>query len=271
MSVDVVGSSRAADWVAFGDDSVYSDTLVYAFLMFKRTKIKTITRELCELKKRFKFPADTKLHCRVLLSGQQRAKAGLEHLSREDIDSILNTVVTIINRQSGLVRFGYAFKDKVETAFSGTLTLDSVIDGEPSIKLNSVYNEKGVLGLLAQACFANRLDGRDGPAPRECEIFISPDSTPVKFIGEKKSKSHYLASGFLDMSAVGGGVSHVVPVVGGDYFPELYELADVVAYICVHAIHGVNGRSDESRFINFYDRMKWRVGSEFGTSQLPVE
>lgn len=271
MFTNVVGSSREAEWVAYGDDSEYSGTLVYAFLMFKRTKIKAIVREFYELKSRFKFSVDTKLHCRTLLNGRHRVKAGLEHLSRDDIDSIFNTVVTIINRHGGLVRFAYAFRDKVEATFSGPLVFESVVDGEPSIELGAVYNNKGVLGFLAQACFANRPDGRDGPSPGACEIFISPDKTMVGFIGSGERQAHYLASGFVDNSPAGGGVSQVVPVIGGDYFPELYEVADVVAYICVHAIHGVNGRSDESRFIKFYDRMKWRVGSEFGPPPAPAK
>lgn len=266
MNVDVTGSSRSADWVAFGDDSVYAGTLVYAFFMFKRTKIKTIERDFRELKKRFNFPLNSKLHCRELLSGQKREKSGLGHLSKEDIDAIFNTIVTIINRQKGLVRFNYAFTEKIDSVFSGPLTLDSTVDGEPSISVDSVFNEKGVLGLLAQGCFANRLDGREGPLPDQCEIFVSPDKTLVKFIGNKKNKAHYLASGFSDIEAKDGRINLVAPVIGGDYFADLYEIADVVAYICCHAIHTISGRSDEQRYVRFYDRMTWRVGNEFSAS-----
>jgi hypothetical protein len=260
--VSIVGADNNSKYIAYGDDSRYGGALVFAFFIFKRTKLKSIVREIEDIKRRFRFPAGVGIHCRELMSGQARDKKGLSHLSKEDIDSILNNVITVINRHQGLVRFGYAFENKIDGLFgSGELVMESTI-GEPDITLPAKADPKAIIGILAQACFGNGPNGSmNGPCAADCQIFISPDKTVTKFIGPKGSQAHSLASGFISDGRVPGMVDKVEPIIGGGDYPQLLDVADVVAYICCHAIHRAES---EKRFNQIYDRMEWRVGSEFG-------
>lgn len=259
-NVTLVGSSGASKYIAYGDDSQYNGALVFAFFIFKRTKLKSIVRDIEDVKRRFRFPPGVGIHCRELMSGQTREKKGLAHLSAGDIDSILNNVVTVVNRYQGLVRFEYAFESKFVGLFgSGELVLKSTI-GEPDISLPARPDPKGILGMLAQGCFANGPNGgKHGPCAADCQIYISPDRTMTKFIGAKSSQAHYLTSGFIDDGREPGRVDKVEPIIGGGDYPQLLDVADVLAYVCCHAIHK---DPIQKRFNQLYDRMKWRVGFE---------
>ncbi|AUG08907.1 hypothetical protein [Pseudomonas sp. S09G 359] len=266
-NVSVVGSSEDSKYIAYGDDSGYNDALVFAFFIFKRTKLKSIVRDIDDIKRRFKFPLGVGIHCRELNSGQIRKKKGLDHLSEEDINSVLNNVITVVNRYQGLARFGYAFTDKSLGAFSsGELVMQSTI-GEADIALPIAPNPKGILGFLAQMCFANGPQGGpNGPCAADCQIFISPDPTMTKFIGPRSTQAHYLTSGYIDDGRNIGKVDKVEPIIGGGKYPQLLDVADVLAYVCCHAIH-----KDplQKKYNQLYDRLEWRVGSEFVLDPSP--
>ncbi|WP_443701010.1 hypothetical protein [Pseudomonas sp.] len=258
--VAVVGSSSNSKYIAYGDDSQYNGALVYAFLIFRRTKLKSIVREVEDIKRRFKFPVGAGIHCRELMSGQLREKKGLSHLTETDINSILANVITVINRYQGLVRFTYAFMRKLEGMFPEDKIVLQSIKGDPDITLSAKLDPKGILGHLALGCFMNGNDHRQGPSPADCQIFVSPDPTVIKFIGDTRTQAHFLASGFINDFSGSDGFNSVVPIIGGGDYPQLLDVADVLAYVCCHAIHA---DSSQKRFNKLYDLIEWRVGSEY--------
>ncbi|TWC50155.1 hypothetical protein FBY04_12048 [Pseudomonas sp. SJZ080] len=259
-NVDSVGADSGARYMAFGDDSQYEGVLVFAFIIFKRTRLKSILREFEEVRKRFKFPEGVGIHCRELFSGQRRDKLGLSHLSREDITSILTNLITIINRNEAGLRFAYALEDKVKHMFDEPLMFESP-DGGPNIQMPAKYDPKGVLGTLAQACFVVRPDGAHGPQAKDCQIHIAPDTTPVKFLGERKRQAHFLTSGFNDVHPEPGRVYSVEPLIGDGGYPQLLQIADVLAYICAHAMHP---EDDKRKYLSLYMNIKKRVRSVYG-------
>ena len=260
--VAVAGSSGDSKYIAYGDDSQYNGALVYAFLIFKRTKLKSIVREVEDIKRRFKFPVGVGIHCRELLSGQLREKKGLSHLTETDINSIFANVITVINRYQGLVRFTYSFMSKLDGMFPEDKIVFQSINGDPDIAMPARLDPKGVLGHLALGCFMNGNDPRHGPSPADCQIFISPDPTVIKFIGEKRSQAHFLASGFIRDFGGLDVFNRVEPIIGGGDYPQLLDVADVLAYVCCHAIHA---DSSQKRFNQLYDLIDWRVGFEYVT------
>lgn len=232
----VTGNSSSAPYMAFGDDSQYKGYLVYAYVFFKRTKLKSILKEIDSVKKRFQFPLGVDIHCRNLTSGQQRSKVGLEHLTRVDVESVFRNIITIVNKYKVMVRYSYASED-VKDYFDRGIEVGSNDPAMPNFMINTRYDPKGVLGILANMCFAINPDGSEGPVAAKCEIYTSPDHTLVDFWGGARNKAHNLAGGFSAIDAEPNTVYKVEPNIGGPY-PELLQLADVIAYVCCHAVHG---------------------------------
>lgn len=254
----VTGKSTSAPYMSFGDDSQYEGRLVYAYVFFKRTKLKSILREISLLKKRFKFPKGVDLHCRNLISGQQRKKLGLSHLSKTDVESIFRNIITIINKYKVLVRYSHASED-VKGYFDRGIEVGSNDPNMPNFMLNTRYDPKGVLGLLATMCFAINPDGSEGPIADQCEIYTSPDYTKVDFWGGVKQQAHYLTGGFSAIGAADNEVYKIESNIGGPYL-ELLQLADVVAYLCCHAVHG---KVAEPFYYELLSKIKWKVERHF--------
>ena len=226
-----VGRDKTAPFVAFGDDSQYGDSLSFAFVLVPRTRLRFAERKLEQLKKRFKIPLDTTLHCRTLFSGQQREKSGLGHLSPGDVRDVVSHTVTIINEVNGRVHF--AVQD-VSTFFSA---LGSEIqmynqDRSPSVNLPVTPDPKGLLGMMAFTCFSLDETGRHRPTASQCEIYVSEDKTKISFIGDKRSRadSHY--AGFFEQGSAFGQLN--ANIVSANAIP-LLQLADIASYICSHA------------------------------------
>ena len=69
-----VGSSRAAPYLAFGDDSRFKNTLVFAVVIIPRTRLRQVETRLARLKKEYSIPDHIQLHCRTLpLRDMERA------------------------------------------------------------------------------------------------------------------------------------------------------------------------------------------------------
>jgi hypothetical protein len=114
---------------------------------------------------------------------------------------------------------------------SGSIVLES---GGTTVEVPVKFDVKGILGLLAQMSLASQLGGKV-PNVEQMEVFVALDSTKVKFLGDKARQAHYWARGFNDMGT--GPVLYTAPNIGG-CASELFEIADVIAYMCSHAAHG---------------------------------
>lgn len=230
-----VGASDKASYLAFGDDSQVRDTLVYAFALVRRTRLGAVEARIAALKERFKIPNEIVLHCRVLFSGQQRQKAGLSHLTPQDVRSIVARAITIMNHGSVLVRYSVGDLSKFGSTIGSELEMQHESDGSTT-KLPVKLDPKGLLGMLMQACFAVSPDGSQGPPASECKVFVSEDSTMVEFIGAKRRRADGMYSGFSDIGAPSGQVFQLQPTIVSAASQPLLQLADIAAYVCSHSV-----------------------------------
>lgn len=238
-----VGGSEKATYLAFGDDSQFGDTLVYAFAIVRRTRLTAIEARVAALKKQFGIPKRMVLHCRLLFSGQQREKAGLGHLTSHDVQSILAGAITIMNDGPVFVRYSVGNLSEFRVAIGSELEMQHESDGS-TMKLPVQMDPKGLLGMLMQACFAVPPDGSQGPPSSQCKIFVSADSTMVKFIGPTRRRADGMYSGFSAIGAPAGQVFQLQPTVVKSSTHPLLQLADIAAYICSHSLDD----SDENVF-----------------------
>jgi hypothetical protein len=224
-----VGRDKTAPFVAFGDDSQYGDSLSFAFVLVPRTRLRFAERKLERLKSRFKIPQDATLHCRTLFSGQQREKCGLGHLAPGDVRAIVASAVTIINEVNGRVHFAVQDGSAFFSGLGSEVRMHNQ-DGSLGIELPVTPDPKGLLGIMAFACFP--LDGRHGPTASQCEIYVSEDKTKISFIGEKRSRadSHY--AGMFEHGNAFGQLN--ANIVAANAAP-LLQLADIASYVCSHA------------------------------------
>lgn len=244
-----VGSSNDATYLAFGDDSQFSGVLVYAFVITRRTRVKAIEARIAALKERFRIPKQIAFHCRILFSGHQRQKAGLGHLTPEDVQSIIARSITIMNQNSVLIRYAITDLARFGESMGDEIEMQHESDGS-KIRVLVKLDPKGVLGMLMQSCFAVPPDGSQGPSASDCKIFVSEDSTKVEFIGKKRKRADGLYSGFSDIGAPVGNVFQLQPTVAKADREAILQLADIAAYVCSHA----SDDSAESRF--FRDQRK---------------
>ncbi|MCR8931102.1 MULTISPECIES: hypothetical protein [Pseudomonas] len=253
--VKYVGGEKGSYLMAFGDDSAYKGVLCFAYIIFVRTKLKRIQRQIRELKVRFKIPLSTALHCRVLNSGQQRLKSGLGHLTESDIQSIYSSLVYILNYNSVRVKYAHGVENDVKQNFDGPFENFSQ-NGAP---FPVQYDPKGMLGLLAQICF---VDAKAvlGVGVDDIEIYLASDQTKVKFLGHAKRQAHHWAHGMIDVGASSGLVVRVKPEIGDGGYPELLELADFVAYTACHA---VLGKESEPFYFGLLSQVKQKQSMEF--------
>lgn len=244
------GENTSANYLAFGDDSQFGDTLVYAFVIVHRDRAPQVRTHLHELKQRFKIPASEGLHCRVLFSGHQRKKAGLGHLSPQDVRSLIAEAVTIINEGPVLIRFAVGTLAEFGRALGNQIEMQHESDGSIT-RLPVKLDPKGLLGILMQMCFAVASDGSNGPNASQCQIFASKDPTKVEFIGSKRQRADAMYSGFNDIGAPTGNVFQLMPTTVDPASEQLLQLADIAAYICSHS-------TDESDANSFFREQRGR-------------
>lgn len=232
-SILSLGRSDQGNYLAFGDDSQFGDTLAYAFAIVHRTRIETLEARLLDLKRQFDIPEEIPLHCRVLFSGQQRERAGLGHLTSQDAQLIVKRAVTIMNRGPVLVRYAVGSLAEWRLEIGDELEMHDGTDG-PTTKEPVKHDPKGLLSMLMQGCFAIPPDGSEGPTASQCKILVSEDSTMVKFIGTRRRRADRMYSGFLDIGAPPNHVFQLDPIAVDVGRQPLLQLADIAAYICSH-------------------------------------
>lgn len=258
---EIIGQSENAPFVAFGDDSQYDGILVFSYVFVPRTRLRRVLRDIAGIKKKFQFPNGAAIHCRELFSGQQRSKQGLGHLSPSDVQAIVQHAVTLINQHNVFLRYAFARTERLNAMFGGSnsIELEGVLDGSKLV-LPAVFDPKGIIGLLAQACFASDPNGSQGPIASQCEIYAAADKTKVQFIGNKRQRADRLIPCFSDVGAPAGTVFRIEPTIASSDFSPIFELADIAAYMCSHAIHG-NGM--QPFFYDALSRVKYWAKSEF--------
>lgn len=246
-----VGSSKAAPYLAFGDDSHFpnTNTLVFAVVIIPRVRLKQVETRLAVLKEKYKIPAHIPLHCKILFSGQQREKAGLSHLSPIDVRAIVARAVTIMNQTGVILRYASADLSVCQSAVGKELELVNKHDVSttklPITEIDQDFG-KAIIGNLANLCFAVPPDCSHGPTASECEVFLAEDKTEIKFVisgHRRRADSHY--SGFSDIGAPDGHVFQLQPTILKAHEAPMLQLADITAYMCSH----IFDTSEKGRFL----------------------
>lgn len=231
----IVGHNDSARFLAFGDDSQFMDTIVYAFAIVDRANHKKAEKSMGKIKDTFRIPPEVPIHCRILFRKEQRIKHGLAHLGDDDARSLVRMVVREMNKIPVLLRYAFMDLSDLNLGAEGKITLNHVSDGS-TIDVPMKYESKGFLGFLMQSCFAVSPDGSDGPPASECQIYTSEDSTRINFIGKDRKRADKWYSGFSDIGAKENTVFGIEPIILKSSELQMLGVADVFAYLCSHAM-----------------------------------
>jgi len=231
----LVGNNRNAPCIAYGDESSYEEILTYAFAIVHRVNLEKIDSLIEKIRDKYSIPHDISLHCRILFNSSARENNKLGHLEDEDVKNIILDIVSAMG-DICLLRYAYFvapsefdFDKIVMTTFQST-------DGSPPPKFPIKYDKKGILGLLMLVCFAVPPDGKKWPTPDKCEIFVSEDYSRIHFLGTKRSRADNYYRGISDIGAPPGCVFRLNPVILKSDDATLLQVADILSYICPHAI-----------------------------------
>ncbi|MEW6068645.1 MAG: hypothetical protein AB1610_10195 [Nitrospirota bacterium] len=230
-----VGHGEGTRFLAFGDDSQFMNTVVYAFAIVDRSNHRRADRRIRKIKDKFRIAPDIPIHCRILFRKEQREKHGLTHMSDDDARSLVRMAIVEMNKIPVALRYAYMDLSDLDMGAEGKITLKHVSD-DSTIDMPVKYDPKGFIGLLMQSCFAVSPDGREGPPASECQIYTSEDSTKISFIGKERKRADKWYSGFSDIGARENTVFGIEPIILKNSASQMLGVADIFAYLCSHAM-----------------------------------
>ena len=251
-----VGRNKNAPFIAIGDESHHENIITYAYVILPRIRINKIKRELSRAYSVYGIPKHLVFHCKDFFSGQFRLRNGLNRLSRQDILKIIHHFITIMNDQGIYIRVAYTDHNHSRAEFSKqeSITLRNNA-GTQEVEHPLKYDIKGVQATLAKACWGNAPNGPHGPTEIDCQIFVSPDQTKVKFMGEQSRQMHNLIPGYSEITSPAGFINHIKPEILTEDLFELQGIADIAAYLFAHSLppeHVNNAEfSDASKRIKY--------------------
>ncbi|MCW8409781.1 hypothetical protein OQJ13_12455 [Legionella sp. PATHC035] len=257
------------EYLAFGDDSQFNDTLAFAFVIIRSDKIEYVQNKVKRLKKLYNIPESTPLHSRVLFSGHARDKAGLSHLTPYMIKNIITKIVDLINRTPMYLRYAFCNLSEHVSFFEQMESRIELSDKDKQLKKEIPLNPdpKGLLGCLAHLSLATPPKDDRVPSYEKCQIIISEDRTKVKFLGEHGRQAHKWSEGFSDIGSDGNTVFKMQPVVQKFKENLMLELADIMAYVCSHAI----GTHGNPFFLSQLNRVKNWTSARYYTREPSIE
>ncbi len=224
-----VGRDPNSPLCAYGDDSQYRRTLAYAYVFFKRKDVTNAKKKLDIVREKYRIPECFPLHCRKLFSHNQREKHGLTHLSNTNVKQLLADLIKKINKVSFLLSYSYYIEPE-----NGILYTKNKKDD----LLPRVYDPKGMLSTLSQTCLASLSQSQCGFIAEDCEIYTSSDKTKIKYHGNQKRQADSVNAMLMPqgMASRRHGNVRVKPHYKNGSEESLLQVADVLAYICSHAV-----------------------------------
>ena len=99
------GNNLNSKYIAYGDDSVFKEILVYGFIIVKREKKSSLEKDVFNLKKEFGIPKDIPIHMRNLISGQYRDKHNIKKLNKDRIPIFIRKFVNVLNKNDCFILF----------------------------------------------------------------------------------------------------------------------------------------------------------------------
>lgn len=228
-----VGKSTTARFVAGGDECMRKNILSYAVVYVPRTRVSTILRKIASIKKRFRLPQSTPLHCRVLFNPDNRRRAGLEHLSTEHARSVVASAITAIVEARSFVRCAITTVEDARAALGDTMVFRSSVD-DATYSMPVGNDPKGLFGLLMSICTLDDPVDHNVPKSIESEIFVASERSKVQFLGRAK-RADSMLSHYSEIGTPEGVLHQLTPNIAEADEHPLLELADIVAYVCTQA------------------------------------
>lgn len=214
----------ASPSIGFGDESVYRETLVYAFAGLPRQSESAALAMLADVRKKFAIPETARLHCRTFFSGDSRKKLGLSFLSRQDIEQLYSTILDELKKLTCECRFSFTKRPD-----SKTITL--MQPHFPALQ----NTDKGLLVILLNCCFSQPPKDSLRFKIFDAELWVDVDKTPVEWFDVKRQFVN-LSKGFSQVNSSEGKIDYISPHVSTWKEQPLLQIADLLAYVWAHAI-----------------------------------
>ncbi|MGN6580165.1 MAG: hypothetical protein ACTHJ1_09285 [Bordetella sp.] len=256
-----IGNRSDAPFLAFGDDSQYKGTLVFAYAIVPRQNLTKALRQLKRIKMEFRFPAKTPIHCRTLFSGHDRQKKGLGHLNQDQASFLIRRIIDLMNERYVYVRYSYVLEESYAKFFGGKDSIPLTLsNAEGDTREESMHSDpKGMLGMLAQMCWGPASNDQ-GPLATDCDIYASKDKTKARLFGDERKQAHNWIPGYTTAGAPPEKIFHIAPSTEAGDLSIFFELADVSAYVLSHALQGVEAEPlfhELGKSILYWSRSEW--------------
>ncbi len=216
---------------AFGDESEDHELFVYALAIFRPDHTDEARTVLANMKRSLGVPEDTRLHCRIIFSGQRRRGTPWANVNPPLIQDSVHALVTAVRRLDETPEIGVIERRRVPLLPS--------VPGHP----HREWRPKETLGLAANAAIMGAVlrYGID-----RVRVVIDHDETQIqRGLGHQRADA---TRGFFIDVGQGREPERIEPIVKDD---PLLEIADVYAYTMrrVHSRTPGSWFSDLARLI----------------------
>jgi hypothetical protein len=219
-------TAHAPKITAFGDESIATGKVVtYAAAVFETDRIGEAEAVVAAIKHEFGLAPDEHLHCRVIFSGDARAKTPWGALSREKINQLIEDLC--------LKMKGLQLRPLVAALDPRNVPAMPPAPGLPDRELH----EKQIASL-GFAAIDVQLRNKYGLS--DVQFCIDPDTTKIPW-GAGKAQVNTTRDGlFYDLGA-GIEPPYLKSSIATDPKPRLLEIADLYAYVAKRALEPAGG------------------------------
>jgi hypothetical protein len=215
-------STAEADVIAFGDESENDTHLVYALAIFRSERTDEARAALARMKRSLGVPESTRLHCRVVFSGQRRRGTAWAATNHRQIENAVRGLAVEIHNLNETPEIGVIDRRRVP-----------LLPTSPG-HADRVWRAKETLGLAANIAIMGAVSrfGID-----RVRFIIDRDKTQIQR-GVKWQRADSTRGMFVDLGA-GREPVKIEPEVQDD---SLLEIADLYAYTALRAQSREPGR-----------------------------
>lgn len=206
---------------AFGDESTSANNrfAIYSFIGFSPKGVEAATSILADVKKQFGIPNSARLHCRVLFSGDQRAKTEWSELAPQDTAEFCRKLSSLLLPLTPIWSYGYIDLWDLSTHPNPNVINVKFPTKEFSMSFTIKEAQKYAYGAAEAPIVLHFKDS--------VRFWIDQDKSKIDWYSGKK-QAHNVHSG------IGSPAQIVLPE---EYVPML-EIADLFAYTASRQLSG---------------------------------
>lgn len=208
----------------FGDESCFDTAVVYAVVCVPSDRQAQVESAFAYVKECFGGSPASRVHCRELFAGSQRAKGPWAHLKYSELFELCAMTGNKLRLYGAKFRVGF-------------------IDDQPS---GRTFKWRGALApfpagskqLIPMAQLVALIDLQRRFGPENLKFWKDPDTTKIQWGNQRKQ------AGAIPFNLEGGQPLPVEPISGEK--PVLLDVADILAYVASHSLCGADVRDKES-------------------------